>query len=216
MTDNVGLARVSVVIVIDVASLGATLNFQGMWWNAPAGSESGWGINFAHQGDVIFATWFTHDANGQAWYMSMTAHQTGPNTFAGTLLRTAGPPLDAIPSTRIRCSGSRWARHADVLRRQQRHLRLHRQRHSQTKSITRQVFGPLPTCTWGGLANLALATNYTDCGGRQAESESGWGINFAHEGDAIFATWFTYDFTGAALPMSATLTKVGPGVYSGR
>ena len=40
----------------------ASLNFQGLWWNAPAGSESGWGINFAHQGDVIFATWFTHDA----------------------------------------------------------------------------------------------------------------------------------------------------------
>ena len=31
----------------------------------------------------------------------------------------------------------------------------------------------------------------------------------------IFATWFTYDFSGAALPLSATLTKVGPEVYSG-
>ena len=26
---------------------------------------------------------------------------------------------------------------------------------------------------------------------------------------------FTYDFDGAALPLSATLTKVGPGIYSG-
>jgi len=31
-------------------------NYQGLWWNAPAGSESGWGINFAHQSDIIFAT----------------------------------------------------------------------------------------------------------------------------------------------------------------
>jgi hypothetical protein len=61
------------------------LNFQGMWWAAPAGSESGWGINFAHQDDVIFATWFTHDLNGKAWNLSMTAFQTGLNTFAGTL-----------------------------------------------------------------------------------------------------------------------------------
>ena len=38
---------------------------QGLWWNAPAGSESGWGINFAHQGDTIFATWFTYDTSGQ-------------------------------------------------------------------------------------------------------------------------------------------------------
>jgi hypothetical protein len=35
------------------------VNYQGLWWKSPAGSESGWGINFAHQGDVIFATWFT-------------------------------------------------------------------------------------------------------------------------------------------------------------
>ncbi|MGC1818702.1 MAG: S8 family peptidase, partial [Casimicrobiaceae bacterium] len=39
----------------------AAPNYQGLWWASPAGSESGWGINFAHQGDVIFATWFTYD-----------------------------------------------------------------------------------------------------------------------------------------------------------
>ena len=33
----------------------AATNFQDMWWNAPAGSEPGWGINFAHQGETIFA-----------------------------------------------------------------------------------------------------------------------------------------------------------------
>ena len=66
MTDNIGLAA-SVVTAIDVAPFVASLNFQGTWWNAPGGSESGWGINFAHQGDMIFATWFTHDANGRAW-----------------------------------------------------------------------------------------------------------------------------------------------------
>ena len=37
-------------------------NYQGLWWNAPPNSESGWGINLTHQGDVIFATWFTYDA----------------------------------------------------------------------------------------------------------------------------------------------------------
>ncbi len=40
-------------------ALAAVTNYQGLWWNAPAGSESGWGINFAHQGDTLFATWFT-------------------------------------------------------------------------------------------------------------------------------------------------------------
>ena len=88
---------------------------------------------------------------------------------------------------------------------------------TQTKSITRQVFGVLPTCTWGALANLALATNYQDLWwAAPAESESGWGINFTHQGDVIFATWFTYDFDGAALPMSATLDKTGAGRLLGK
>jgi hypothetical protein len=49
------------------AALGVspTLNFQGMWYAAPAESEAGWGIDFAHQDEVIFATWFTHDAQRQ-------------------------------------------------------------------------------------------------------------------------------------------------------
>ncbi|MGE5089613.1 MAG: hypothetical protein ACM3QY_10845, partial [Candidatus Levyibacteriota bacterium] len=54
----------------------AAANYEGLWWAAPAGSESGWGINFAHQGDVIFATWFTYDATGKAWWLSMTALKT--------------------------------------------------------------------------------------------------------------------------------------------
>ncbi len=198
------------------AASGATLNFQGMWWNAPAGSEDGWGINFAHQGDVIFATWFTHDADGNAWYMSMTAFQTGPNTFAGTLYRTTGPLLDANPfdpnqvqriavgSGTLTFSDGNNGTFAYTVN-----------GIAQTKAITRQVFGVVPTCTWGALANLALATNYQDLWWAVGGVESGWGINFTHQGDVIFATWFTYDFTGAALPLSATLTRLAQGVYSG-
>jgi len=197
-------------------NVAAAPNYQGQWWNAPAGSEAGWGINFAHQGDVIFATWFTHDANGNAWYMSMTAVETGAGTFAGTLYQTTGPRLDANSfdpnqvqrievgnGTLAFSDGNNGTFDYTV------------NGISQTKPITRQVFGPVPTCTWAGLANPALATNYQDLWWAVGGVESGWGINFAHQGDVIFATWFTYDFNGAALPLSATLTKVGPGVYSG-
>jgi hypothetical protein len=187
-----------------------------MWWRAPAGSESGWGINIAHQGDVIFATWFTHDLNRNAWNLSMTAFQTGPNTFSGALTLASGPPLGSVPfdSTQVQRTtvGSGTLTFADgnngtfvytvngV---------------AQTKPITRQVFGTLPTCVWGALNDLTLATNYTDMWWVPGGAESGWGINFAHEGDVIFATWFTFDYTGAALPMSAQLNKVGTNSYSG-
>ena len=49
---------------------GSAPNYQGIWWNSPATSEDGWGINFAHQGDTIFASWFTYDtlaAAGGSW-----------------------------------------------------------------------------------------------------------------------------------------------------
>jgi hypothetical protein len=41
-------------------------NYQGMWLNAPAESESGWSLNFAHQADIIFATGFTYDLKCRA------------------------------------------------------------------------------------------------------------------------------------------------------
>jgi len=215
-TCGAGMLDTGAAVAAAAGLRNSTLNFQGLWWNAPAESEAGWGINFAHQGDAIFATWFTHDANGQAWYMSMTASQTGPNTFAGTLIRSTGPPLDAVtfdPSQVQRIEvGNGTLTFTDA---NNGTFAYTVNGTSQTKSITRQVFGPLPTCTWGGLTNLTLATNYQDLWWAAGGVESGWGINFAHEGDAIFATWFTYDFAGAALPMSATLTKVGPGTYSG-
>jgi hypothetical protein len=198
-----------------VGQVGGVLNFQGMWYAAPAESEAGWGINFAHQGEVIFATWFTHDANGKAWYMSMTAFQTGPDTFAGTLLSSSGPALDApfdpnqvrrfeVGSGTLSFSGPGSGTFTYTVNGV-----------SQTKAITRQAFGPLPTCTWGAQPNLALATNYTDLWWVPGGVESGWGITFTQQGEVIFAAWFTYDFTGAALPLTATLTRVGPGVYAG-
>jgi hypothetical protein len=48
--------------------------------------ESGWGINFAQQGSVIFASWFAYDVNGKSWWLSMTANKTGssPDTYRGS------------------------------------------------------------------------------------------------------------------------------------
>ena len=75
-------------------------NYTGLWWASPAGSESGWGISFAHQGDVIFATWFTYDVDGTPMWLSGAAHASsgfgGPD-WTGTLYRTTGPPFNSTP-----------------------------------------------------------------------------------------------------------------------
>ena len=72
-------------------------NYQDLWWAAPAGVESGWGVNFSHQGDIIFATWFTYGFDGAPLWLSLTARRSGPQVYTGDLYRTTGPAFDAQP-----------------------------------------------------------------------------------------------------------------------
>ena len=62
--------------------LAAATNYQDLWWNAPPGSEPGWGLNFAHQGGTPFVTWSTYDLDGSPLWLSATAQKTGPSVYA--------------------------------------------------------------------------------------------------------------------------------------
>lgn len=195
----------------------ASTNFGGLWWNAPAGSESGWGINFAHQGEVIFATWLTYDFARRPWWLSMTAHQVSPDVYTGTLYHTTGPAFNSVPfnpaavvSTAV---GSGTLAFSDAGNGT---FAYTVSGISQVKSITRQVFGALPTCTFGAEPNPAVATNYQDLWwNAPGGSESGWGVNLTHQGDVIFAVWFTYDLDGAPLWLSVTAPLTGLRTYAG-
>jgi hypothetical protein len=204
---------------VDLTSIapGAAANYQGLWWNAPAGSESGWGINFAHQGDVIFASWFTYDATGKGLWLVMTAPKAAPDTYSGSLYTTTGPAFNAVPfnpanvvATQVGtgtlifsdANNGSFAYSVNGI--------------SQTKAITREVFGTVPICTFGTQPNLALASNFQDLWwAAPAGVESGWGINFTHQGDTIFATWFTYDLDHTPMWLVVTAPKIAPNVFSG-
>src|SRR5207253_2246337 len=75
----------------------AAANYQDLWWASPAGSESGWGVNLTHQGDTIFATWFTYDHDRTPMWLVATAPKIAPRAYAGTLYRLTGPPFNAAP-----------------------------------------------------------------------------------------------------------------------
>jgi len=200
------------------ATTGAAIpNYEGLWWRSPAGSESGWGINLAHQNDVIFATWFTYDAAGKAWWLSMTANATTSNIYSGTLYQTHGPAFSAVPFSPAAVTatpvGTGTLTFSDNSNGSFSYTVNGIQ---QTKPITRQVFGPLPSCTFGSATPLAQATNYQECTrAAPAGAESGWGVNFTQQGDTIFATWFTYDTDGSPLWLSATANKSSAGVFTG-
>jgi hypothetical protein len=73
----------------------ASSNYQDLWWNA-GGTESGWGMNVTHQGDLLFVTWFTYDASGKGmWLVASNVARTGNGTYAGRLYRTTGPAYHA-------------------------------------------------------------------------------------------------------------------------
>ena len=198
-----------------------SVNFGGLWWNAPGGSESGWGINFSHQGDQIFASWFTYDLNGKAWWLVMSANRIAHQVYRGTLFQGTGPSFDTVPFPPLGAPGGAagssvgtgtltfsdanngaFAYTVNGI--------------AQTKSITRETFGPLPTCLFGAQVNLALTNNYQDLWwAAPAASEAGWGINIAHEADTIFATWYTYDHDRTPMWLVTTATKSGLSSYTG-
>jgi hypothetical protein len=213
---KVAIGDLSPATAVQVVAPGPA-NYEGLWWNSPAGSESGWGMNFAHQGDTIFATWFTYDLTGKAWWLTMTAPLITTGTYTGTLVQQTGPPFNSVPfvpsQVRGTAVGTGTLTFTDLNTGTFAYIV---NGISQTKSITRQVFGQLPTCTFGILTDLTLASNYQDLWwAAPAGSESGWGVNLTHQGDTIFATWFTYDLDRTPMWLSVTAPKTAAGTYGG-
>ncbi len=217
-TNAAPVSGVNTLLLVTDYTSNDTPNYQGLWWASPAGSEAGWGINFAHQGDVIFATWFTYDTTGKAWWLGMQANQTAPGVYAGTIFTTHGPAFNAVPfnpalvtetpvgSGTLTFSDANDASFAYTVNGV-----------SQTKALLREVFAsPVPVCTFGGMSNLAQATNYQDLWWASPGGvESGWGVNLTQQGEVIFATWFTYDGNGNPLWLSGPALKTSAGVYTG-
>jgi hypothetical protein len=78
----------------DDGALAESKNYQGMWWNAPAGSEVGWALYLAHQGDVVFAVSLGYDEQGSATWHSMALTKGEGESYGGAVIRTTGPAYD--------------------------------------------------------------------------------------------------------------------------
>ncbi|HEV2977502.1 MAG TPA: hypothetical protein VG425_07930 [Casimicrobiaceae bacterium] len=194
-------------------------NYEGLWWAFPPGSESGWGINLAHQGDVIFLTWFTYDANGKAWWLSMTANKTAQATYGGEIYRSNGEPFFSgftMPGSATAVGTGTLSFNSPTRGAFSYKVSDGANVAAQTKAIVLQSFGPLPTCVWGRQTDLTTATNFQDLWwAAPAGSQPGWGVNLTQQGTTIFATWFTYDAGFNPLWLSATAAQTGPKTYAG-
>ena len=189
------------------------VNVQGLWWRA---SESGWGVNLAHQGEKVFATWFTYDTAGNGvWFVMSDGQHKGNNTYSGALYRTTGAPFSAFDPSRVGYTevGNVTFSFSDS---NTGTMTATVNGSTITKPITRMVFSsPVPTCAVGGSAGAQPV--YQDLWWKSpAGSESGWGVNLAHQGDTLFATWYTYGADGQPMWLSASnVVRTGNGTYSG-
>ncbi|HET9653135.1 MAG TPA: hypothetical protein VFP36_13130 [Usitatibacter sp.] len=207
-------------------------SYQGLWWNAPGGSESGWGLNIAHQGSVLFVTWFTYDADGKGMWLVVPDAQLQPQNngmdgygygygmgnpnmfeYMGTVYRTTGPAFNAATfnasAVNVTAVGD-----ADFM-----FTSPDEGMFSYTvngvagsKAITRQVFSSMPTCSFGGAPG-----SFQDLWWKSpAGSESGWGVNITQQGAIMFVTWFTYGADGKGMWLVASdVRESAPGMWMG-
>ena len=192
----------------------AAPNYTDLWWGGQ--SESGWGLNVNHQGNILFATLFTYDATGAPlWLVLSNGALQSDGSFTGDLYRTTGPAFNASPwvgtntvATRVGTMTLAFPTTTTGT------LSYTVNGISVTKAIVRQPFGTSPTCTFT-TGDRSAATNYQDLWWA-GQAESGWGINVTQHGDTIFATLFDYDANGnGTWFVLANAPKTAPGVYSG-
>jgi hypothetical protein len=175
---------------LSFALAGVTENYTDLWWNP---DESGWGINFNHQGDIVFATLFTYGPDGAPdWFVMSRGDRQPDGSFRGALYRARGPAFNAIPWSAITLAqvGTMQVSFAAA---DSGTLSYTVDGVTVTKQIRRQRFSTDTTCGWSAF-DRSFSSNYQDLWWNR--DESGWGINFAHQGDILFATLFTYGADG--------------------
>jgi lysyl endopeptidase len=185
-------------------------NYSDLWWSA----ESGWGLDFSHQGNIIFATLYSYDTNGTPMWLFMSNGEKQPDgSFFGTLYRSTGVPFSAptwgpntptiVGTMRVTFASPSTATLTYTVNGT-----------LVNKSIRRYQFStPITTCTWTN-GDRTASSNYQDLWWNPAES--GWGLTIAQQGSTLFGLLYVYDSNGQALWLSMSNgTLIAPRTYSG-
>ena len=193
--------------------VGVSTNYSSLWY---VPSESGWGLNLQQQGNIVFGTWFTYDAAGNAsWYVMPNMGRVSDDYFEGPIYATTGVPLHQINGARatrsvtpVGTAGVQFFNANKAF-----FYAVMGTTRIEKQVLIQQFSATLPACSFT-TGSRSGANNYTDLWYNAAED--GWGINLAHQGDIIFATWFTYNNSGAPVWLvSDALRRQANGSYTG-
>jgi hypothetical protein len=180
----------------------APANVTTIWWTP---SESGWGLNLSEQGNTVFAAWYTYGDDGKALWLSGLFSKQATGSWTGPVYRSAGTAFDKISGPAASATNpignATLSPNADGTMQFAYTLGTT----TQTKKLERFVFGSgAPICT-STTASRANATNYQDIWFN--EPEPGWGMSITHQGNTIFAAWYTYRADGTPQWLSAAVTQ---------
>ena len=160
---------------------------SGLWFNP---SESGWGIDFTQRRNIIFAAWYTYDANGNPkWYVASSCTMPTANatsgTCSGSLFEVNGPTFFGTQFNTsmetVTTAGSLSIAFQDA----------------NTATMTYTVGGQtrtVPIMRQPISGGSIPGVDYTDLWWNS--SESGWGMAIAQQGGVMFLAWFVYDANG--------------------
>lgn len=211
----------------DVYAFSRKPALTGLWWNA---AEPGWGLAVEQQGDALFAVWATHDADGApTWYSLVGApvvdddglgHVTPVDGgWGGVLYRTTGPPASAASYDASRIV-ARTAGTLDVWfptgPATMGTFQFVIDGRDGEKTFTRAVFtDPVRQCFLDPAVVPAPTPGSNHQGLWWNPAEPGWALQVNHQGDSIFAIWFTYDDTGRATWLSFAAQRAPDERYAG-
>ena len=185
----------------------STQNLVGFWYKP---SEAGWGLSIQQQGVRTFAVWFTYDLQGAPTFNTLDCVFTG-STCAGDIFTYTGTPLSQITTGAssvaskigtgaiVVTGANRLSLSYNIGAVQQTKADLEPQNFAAADQVpictlTVPLISPLPPT---GTDLRSVLTNYTDhwWGGANA---SGWGIQISHQGNQVFAGWYSYSPSGKA------------------
>lgn len=86
------LAAATLGFALPASATTYSIDYTDLWYNAPAESESGWGVNVIQQNEILFVTLFVYGADGTPrWFVGPSVGPAGGNTYSGPLYSVAGP-----------------------------------------------------------------------------------------------------------------------------
>ena len=89
LSNRRALIIAALVAVSAAVPLAARANdYTDIWWAGQA--ESGWGVNFVQNENIVFATFYLYDVNRQPIWYSAAMQATGSGSYAAPLYQTSG------------------------------------------------------------------------------------------------------------------------------